>query len=242
MPPSSRPTAKPLRPLVPRASRRYDGTMRARLRAALEAGAVVAPGRPAASGDRELERDVTAGPCRRRPRLAATPKACSAADIAVIGFHGQTILHRPAQRWTWQIGAGAAAGAADRHRRGQRFPQRRCARRRAGRAAWCRSITRRSRVSRAPVAVAEHRRRRERHLCRPRRRAHRFRHRSRQRPDRRLGAAPHRQADRRGRRLARAGRVHDDVVAAQLAHPYFAKPAPKSLDRMDFACRHGAQS
>jgi anhydro-N-acetylmuramic acid kinase len=27
-------------------------------------------------------------------------------DIDVIGFHGQTILHRPAERWTWQIGDG----------------------------------------------------------------------------------------------------------------------------------------
>jgi anhydro-N-acetylmuramic acid kinase len=27
--------------------------------------------------------------------------------VALIGFHGQTILHRPAQRWTWQIGDGA---------------------------------------------------------------------------------------------------------------------------------------
>ena len=28
-------------------------------------------------------------------------------DVALIGFHGQTILHRPEQRWTWQIGDGA---------------------------------------------------------------------------------------------------------------------------------------
>ena len=29
------------------------------------------------------------------------------ADVALIGFHGQTILHRPEQHWTWQIGDGA---------------------------------------------------------------------------------------------------------------------------------------
>lgn len=29
------------------------------------------------------------------------------ADISLIGFHGQTVLHRPAQHLTWQIGDGA---------------------------------------------------------------------------------------------------------------------------------------
>ncbi|VXC50257.1 anhydro-N-acetylmuramic acid kinase [Sphingomonas sp. 8AM] len=28
------------------------------------------------------------------------------ADIGVIGFHGQTVAHRPDRRWTWQIGDG----------------------------------------------------------------------------------------------------------------------------------------
>jgi anhydro-N-acetylmuramic acid kinase len=28
-------------------------------------------------------------------------------DVALLGFHGQTILHRPAQGWTWQLGDGA---------------------------------------------------------------------------------------------------------------------------------------
>lgn len=30
-----------------------------------------------------------------------------ASDIDLIGFHGQTILHRPQDRWTWQMGDGA---------------------------------------------------------------------------------------------------------------------------------------
>ena len=30
-----------------------------------------------------------------------------ASEVALIGFHGQTILHRPEQHWTWQIGDGA---------------------------------------------------------------------------------------------------------------------------------------
>ena len=33
-------------------------------------------------------------------------------DIAVVGFHGQTIAHRPDRGWTWQIGDGAAMAAA----------------------------------------------------------------------------------------------------------------------------------
>ena len=35
-----------------------------------------------------------------------------AADIDVIGFHGQTIAHRPDRAWTWQIGDGAAMATA----------------------------------------------------------------------------------------------------------------------------------
>jgi anhydro-N-acetylmuramic acid kinase len=35
--------------------------------------------------------------------------------------------------------------------------------------------------------------------------------------------------------LARAGRVDRAVLAHLLAHPYFARPGPKSLDRLDFA-------
>lgn len=33
-------------------------------------------------------------------------------DIAVIGFHGHTVAHRPDRRWTWQIGDGSALASA----------------------------------------------------------------------------------------------------------------------------------
>ncbi len=33
-------------------------------------------------------------------------------DIAVIGFHGHTVAHRPEWRWTWQIGDGIALAGA----------------------------------------------------------------------------------------------------------------------------------
>lgn len=34
------------------------------------------------------------------------------ADVAVIGFHGQTLAHRPERGWTWQVGDGAAMAQA----------------------------------------------------------------------------------------------------------------------------------
>jgi anhydro-N-acetylmuramic acid kinase len=33
-------------------------------------------------------------------------------DVDYVGFHGQTVLHRPQERWTWQIGDGAALARA----------------------------------------------------------------------------------------------------------------------------------
>ncbi|QJU58915.1 anhydro-N-acetylmuramic acid kinase [Sphingomonas sp. AP4-R1] len=41
-----------------------------------------------------------------------TQEGLDAAAIHVVGFHGQTIAHRPDRGWTWQIGDGA--GLADR--------------------------------------------------------------------------------------------------------------------------------
>jgi anhydro-N-acetylmuramic acid kinase len=35
-------------------------------------------------------------------------------DVALIGFHGHTVAHRPDRRWTWQIGDGALLAAATR--------------------------------------------------------------------------------------------------------------------------------
>jgi anhydro-N-acetylmuramic acid kinase len=36
----------------------------------------------------------------------------AAGDVAVVGFHGQTIAHRPDRGWTWQIGDGGALARA----------------------------------------------------------------------------------------------------------------------------------
>jgi anhydro-N-acetylmuramic acid kinase len=44
--------------------------------------------------------------------LAATHTRRDA--VTVIGYHGQTVAHRPDRRWTWQIGCGATLKAATR--------------------------------------------------------------------------------------------------------------------------------
>jgi len=38
--------------------------------------------------------------------------ALKPSDVDYLGFAGQTLLHRPAERWTWQIGDGAALAQA----------------------------------------------------------------------------------------------------------------------------------
>jgi anhydro-N-acetylmuramic acid kinase len=60
---------------------------------------------------------VAAGDLITRAHVFAVHKlladaGVAAADVGVIGFHGQTIAHRPDRRWTWQIGDGAAVARA----------------------------------------------------------------------------------------------------------------------------------
>ena len=77
----------------------------------------------------------------------------SARDVAVVGFHGQTVLHQPDRHLTVQLGSGADARDEARHPGGLRLPRRRCRRRRGGGAAgvgpiivrWCGCSTARSR-------------------------------------------------------------------------------------------------
>ena len=84
----------------------YTPETRALLRAALDAARDVAEGAPVPHAIREAERlstEAHAGAVRELLK-----KAGLAPDrVALIGFHGQTILHRPKRRWTWQIGDGA---------------------------------------------------------------------------------------------------------------------------------------
>ncbi|HEY5346937.1 MAG TPA: anhydro-N-acetylmuramic acid kinase, partial [Rhizomicrobium sp.] len=84
----------------------YDAETRRLLRGALDEARDVAEGAPMPQSIREAERLVTDA---HAEAVKALLDKCELAtgDVSLIGFHGQTILHRPAQAWTWQIGDGA---------------------------------------------------------------------------------------------------------------------------------------
>jgi anhydro-N-acetylmuramic acid kinase len=84
----------------------YDPDMRAMLRKALDDAQSVAAGAPVPFSIREAERRVTDFHAEAVKALLAKA-GLRPRDVALIGFHGQTILHRPEKRWTWQIGDGA---------------------------------------------------------------------------------------------------------------------------------------
>jgi anhydro-N-acetylmuramic acid kinase len=84
----------------------YDGETRALLRTSLDAARDVAQGAPVPYSIREAERVLTEA--HGEAVKALLHKAgLAAAQVSLVGFHGQTILHRPERHWTWQIGDGA---------------------------------------------------------------------------------------------------------------------------------------
>ena len=84
----------------------YDEATRAQLRGALETALRMQKGAAVPSSILEAERVLTDVHARTVAALLEKAKL-KAGDIDLIGFHGQTILHRPQQGWTWQIGDGA---------------------------------------------------------------------------------------------------------------------------------------
>ena len=74
----------------------FESPFRERLRAAL--GTATAAG--------EVARELTARHAEAARRLLCD-NGMAAADVDVIGFHGQTVLHRPAEGLTRQLGDGA---------------------------------------------------------------------------------------------------------------------------------------
>jgi anhydro-N-acetylmuramic acid kinase len=204
----------------------YDTAFQARLRATLGGRGAVAA----------VERELTERHARAVEELLRR-HGLAPAQIGVIGFHGQTILHAPEQRKTWQIGDGALLArltgidvindfrSADVAAGGQGAPLAPLYH-----AALASALAR-------PLAVLN------------------------------IGGVANvtwigadgvdgqllafdtgpgnamiddwalrhtgEPVDRDGR-LARAGRVDDEALATLLAHSYFALPAPKSLDRDAF--------
>jgi anhydro-N-acetylmuramic acid kinase len=81
----------------------YDAQTRALLRAALDIARDFTPGAPVPDSIQKAERVLTEAHAKA---VKALLQKTGASDVSLIGFHGQTILHRPSQRWTWQIGDG----------------------------------------------------------------------------------------------------------------------------------------
>jgi anhydro-N-acetylmuramic acid kinase len=82
--------------------------LRARLRALMEAAPDLAPDDPAL---RAAEAELTRLHAEA-VRLLLARERLSPAAIRAIGFHGQTLLHRPEARRTWQIGDAHLLAAA----------------------------------------------------------------------------------------------------------------------------------
>ena len=213
----------------PRLTLAYDAALRSDLRHLL----TLAPGLAAGDGFlAEVEARLTA---RHAEAVAAL-----GGDADLLGFHGQTILHAPAERRTWQIGDAAALARATGMAVAHDFRTADVAAGGEGaplapvfHAALAAGLPR-------PLAVlniggvanvtwigADG----DFTAC-----------------DTGPGNGPlddwsmrHTGTafDRDGA-LARCGRADPAVMGRLLAHPYFARPAPKSLDRLDFAARLAA--
>jgi anhydro-N-acetylmuramic acid kinase len=87
----------------------YDAPFRDRLRAAMMAAlAMTAPG-----PDPVIDAVAIELTLRHAAAVSAllSDAGVAAADVGVVGFHGQTVAHRPDRRWTWQIGDGARLAA-----------------------------------------------------------------------------------------------------------------------------------
>jgi anhydro-N-acetylmuramic acid kinase len=89
----------------------YDARTRALLRAALDDAPGLAQGGPVPQSIQEAERKLTDVHAEAVGALL-TKAGLAPGDVSLLGFHGQTILHRPERRWTWQIGDGAALAKA----------------------------------------------------------------------------------------------------------------------------------
>lgn len=84
----------------------YAPETRALLRAALDEARAVAEGAPVPQSIRAAEHVLTEAHAEAVKALLRKA-GLSADQVALLGFHGQTILHKPERHWTWQVGDGA---------------------------------------------------------------------------------------------------------------------------------------
>jgi len=211
----------------------YRRETRALLHDALEAARTMTRGAPVPAEITAAERMLTDAHAVIVALLLARAEM-KPSDIDYVGFHGQTVLHRPAEHWTWQIGDGAALArltgiavvndfrSADVAAGGQGAPL----------VPLYHRVLAQSRerplvvvniggVANVTYVGAD---------------------------DTVIGfdtgpgnatlddwayAQTGEHIDKDGR-LARAGRIDEQRLAAMLRHPTFAVPPPKSLDRFDF--------
>ncbi|MDE2517604.1 MAG: anhydro-N-acetylmuramic acid kinase [Rhodospirillales bacterium] len=216
----------------PRLTLAYDDALRADLRALLDRAPALAPS--CGAGDGLLARCTAA---LTRAHAEAVAALGTPADL--IGFHGQTILHRPREGLTWQIGDAAALARATGIAVVHDFRSKDVAA--GGEGAPLVPVFHAALLGpvAAPVAVLNLGGVANLTLIGPGEMLVAcdtgpgnallddwvFRH---------SGA----RFDADGA-LAAAGQAAPAVLARLLAHPYFARPAPKSLDRLDFAAFAG---
>jgi anhydro-N-acetylmuramic acid kinase len=95
----------------PALTRPYDASTRSLLQEALQAAASMTAGAPVPPEIGKAE-DVLARAHEDAVTALLQKSGLEPTDITYIGFHGQTVLHRPSERRTWQIGDGARLARA----------------------------------------------------------------------------------------------------------------------------------
>ncbi len=88
----------------------YPRALRDRVAGELAGAMALSAPRPLPQNLLELERDITIMQADVVNRLMSEANV-SASEIDVIGFHGQTVAHRPDQGWTLQLGDGSLMAA-----------------------------------------------------------------------------------------------------------------------------------
>ena len=212
----------------------YDSKTRSLLRAALDAARQVTRGGPVPPGILDAEHILTEVHAEA-VKVLLQKAGLKPADVALIGFHGQTILHRPDQHWTWQIGDGALLArltgidvindfrSADVAAGGEGAPLM---------PLYHAALAHKSGLAEPVVVVNIGGVSNVTYINGSQVMAF----------DTGPGNAPIDDwmqkhtgdpVDRDGA-LARSGRIHEETLAGMLANSYFTRLPPKSLDRMDF--------